>query len=215
MKKLLLAIMILASAAACHPYDDYTVGEAEFDTQINNIDILWSNGKVEIGYWEGNTMRIFEDSLEPLPYDQTMCWERIGRTLRIRTGRSTKSIYEKVLHVQLPKNSQYRDLEVNTSSANVFCDIDCDEVDIETTSGNIEFYTFMTRTEVELESVSGNVLLGLPSDKGFYVDYTTISGAMKSDFFLTGQRGHYEYLNGGPTFEVTTVSGNLELIIND
>lgn len=215
MKKIISAILLIASIAACHPFDDYIVGEGEITGRIDNIDVDWISGLVEIGYWDGATIKFYEECSETLPADQTLCWYQYGHTLRIRHGKNGRVAHDKALHVLLPQGSIFEDLEVNTTSADVICDIDCDEVDIETTSGKVSFYTLKRRTDVEIETVSGDVVLGLPSDQGFYLDYTTLSGKLHSDFRLSGQNSHFEYLSGGPSFDVTTVSGNLDLIIND
>lgn len=68
--------------------------------------------------------------------------------------------------------------------------------------------------ELSIQSVSGGVTLTLPENDGFYLDYSTVSGALHSDFPLTGglaKSGKALYGDGGSRFSVSTTSGAITL----
>lgn len=68
--------------------------------------------------------------------------------------------------------------------------------------------------ELTIQSVSGGVTLTLPENDGFYLDYSTVSGALHSDFPLIGglaKSGKALYLAGTSRFSVSTTSGEITL----
>lgn len=86
-------------------------------------------------------------------------------------------------------------------------------VDIETVNGNVTVACKEILRELDVETVSGNVNLNIAEERGFRLEYETISGKMSSSFSgqLTMQGRVYVYLGGGAAIDVETVSGSLSL----
>ena len=130
-------------------------------------------------------------------------------------------------------SSVYADeLDVSTTSGDVFGDVHCVNVDAETISGDISLTTWENTEKIEIsttngdvwcnvsnaairsidaDTTSGEVFLSIPWEMGFTLEYSTVSGGISSSFDMDWQDGKHVCNGGGCEIEVETVSGNLEI----
>lgn len=70
--------------------------------------------------------------------------------------------------------------------------------------------------KAEMSSVSGGLTLAIPENRGFEVQYDSISGKFKSDFALTGsdggKSGRGRYSGGDASFDFSTTSGDMQVL---
>ena len=82
-------------------------------------------------------------------------------------------------------------------------------------SGNVRLESSCLPREGKLTSQSGNCTLCLPDQGPFGVDYRTVSGHFRSDFFqgtMGGRKSVFTYQGGaGPVYRLSTISGDLYL----
>lgn len=82
-----------------------------------------------------------------------------------------------------------------------------------TTSGDIYIYSANTALQsIKADSASGDVSLSLPSDLGFTLDYSTVSGNISiSNFDVEMRDGTYVRKGGECSIDVDTTSGDLSI----
>ncbi len=106
-------------------------------------------------------------------------------------------------------------------------EIRADRVDGETVSGNIEIdalyaYEFdaetvsgdvalgvCDKTEISVDSVSGSVSLIISKNMGLNVEFSSISGDIRTDLTYIGENDIYRFGTDGARASIETVSGNL------
>lgn len=67
---------------------------------------------------------------------------------------------------------------------------------------------------LEMNAVSGGLLLQIPENKGFYADYSSVSGSFTSEFPVTGgmaKSGKALYGDGTADFSFSTTSGEIRI----
>lgn len=95
------------------------------------------------------------------------------------------------------------------------------EVDFSSISGSITMDLFQNK--MNLKTISGDIDISFPNNSGAEIKASTISGEMYTDLDLefldnksglnqvVGQKAHARVNNGGPRFELETISGNIFL----
>lgn len=81
-----------------------------------------------------------------------------------------------------------------------------------TVSGSMQIAPGAGVSAVDLESVSGSVTIDIPPEVGFFLEYSTVSGGVDTDFETSGGKGHMTHQNGGADFQVETVSGSIRVL---
>lgn len=136
--------------------------------------------------------------------------------------------------ITLEEASLSEKLDVNTTSGIMrFSNVQAEETDISTVSGDLEYNgtakSFSASSvsaeleanlgncpeEVDMEAVSGELILEIPENDGFEVDFSSISGNLSSDFPLsgdTGKSGRALYSSGKAKFSFSTTSGNMRIL---
>lgn len=67
---------------------------------------------------------------------------------------------------------------------------------------------------LSMNAVSGELVLAIPENKGFYADYSSVSGSFDSEFPVTGgaaKSGKALYGDGTSDFSFSTTSGNIRI----
>ena len=99
-----------------------------------------------------------------------------------------------------------------TTSGGVSVTGDFSDFTMETVSGGIKAQLEKIPDKLRSSAVSGKITLILPENDGFTMDFSKVSGNLRSDFALTITGNKHVYKNGEARFSVSTVSGNLELV---
>ena len=109
------------------------------------------------------------------------------------------------------------ELNVDTGSGDVGLQgVEVMEVLVDTGSGDVEIAFGSSPSEVSVDTGSGDVTLGFPSSWESSVELDTSSGDIHSDFRLTVEEMHDDYVKGrvgtgGGSLEVDTGSGDIRL----
>lgn len=121
--------------------------------------------------------------------------------------------------------------EINTASGTIDLNrVLADDVDIETISGEctvtgkieklnvsgvssvLNLTVGKNNSEINAETVSGNVNIKTNCDEsGFTANYSSVSGNFSSDFAGTNKNGKFVYGSGKADYNISTVSGNIEI----
>lgn len=191
--------------------DGYTEinSSAEFETDnIHSIEIEWINGKIDIEYYDGETIYIEETGNLKYP----MCYKIDNGTLEIdeyytEIKASSWNVSNKDLTVKIPNAFKADEFDISTVSSNVYAkEINARDFDFETVSGNGDFQFASSPSKIETDSVSGDVKITLPSDvSGYSVSRDTVSGSFSASDF----NGESRYGDGSVLIKSESVSGNL------
>ncbi|MBQ6426765.1 MAG: DUF4097 family beta strand repeat protein [Clostridia bacterium] len=221
--------------------DAVSYGGADIDPAlIDEIDIDWVSGSVQISVWDGDTVRFSEASGTPLREDEQLRWKIEERELEISPCTSNKSIHilgqgklpEKDLTVEIPASMLLKELSVSQvssvlSAQNItadefdietvagsarLSDISVSELDIETVSGEIRFTNLSVLKKITAESVSGDIKIGLSdSVPGFTLEPESLSAQISVPQGAELVSKTYRYGDGSVRIEYSSVSGSLQI----
>jgi len=81
-----------------------------------------------------------------------------------------------------------------------------------TVSGGINT-TFATMpSDIDMETVSGDMIVGLPKNDGFTVNYDKVSGDFNCAFSVQMDKNSATYKNGKNKIKLDTVSGDMRIL---
>lgn len=216
----------------------YSVGNAEIDADsVQNINIGWISGNVNIEYYDGDTISISENEQTDEKYrlrykvDNGILdikYIKAGAVKRVNGHLSVT----KNLTIYVPMDKEFNKIDIESVSSDINSEVIVNNFDAETVSGNIMVDNIINTAEAETvsgnvtficpqsfshlntESVSGDTKIVLPSDiNGFYISAESVSGRVEApDFNMSGRASiDYTYASGGPEIDFNSVSGNLTI----
>ena len=218
--------------------DRYTMGGASLHDTIENIEIEWLSGKVQVAEHDKNTIEFTEESNKKLDKDTTLYYWLNGKTLYIQFCRSGKWNFdglEKDLILWLPKDIHLNELKIDSVSAVINAgNVKAAKVELNSVSGETSliggeikeikgdfvsgdvFVACRTAPEkMEIDTVSGAVALFLAETADFTLDYETVSGDLSSDISFKKSGDDYICGDGTYQYEIDTVSGDVSIKIQD
>lgn len=193
--------------------DKYTVGDTSISIDsLDEIDIDWIGGKLQIETYEGDTIELQETAQDSLDEDDRVRSYYDNGVLKIHYRKSGivafrfKSI-DKTLLIRIPEKL-YSDpaaaltkLDIDNVSADVSVNglkirqstIDTVSGDIslvgaveqlktDSVSGNCQLISSITPIDIDTDTVSGDVTITVPEDSQFSIDYDSVSGDLSNDF---------------------------------
>lgn len=213
----------------------YTAGGAEIDAElIQNIDIDWISGNVNIEYYDGATVSLSEAHQNDDKYN--LRYRVNNGTLDIKYMKSGSYRHKNIglskeLTILIPQGKAINNIDIESISASVNSDVTVNNFDVETVSGNI--YAGEIMNSADAESVSGNITISCPKSfneistdsvsgeteirlpqniNGFYITASSVSGRVNaSDFGIGGKASDYSYGSGSSEISFNSVSGNLNI----
>lgn len=257
--------------------NEYSIGNIDsISAQIQNIEIDWVSGKVNLIPYDGDTVKVEEFSVNDIEEKYELRWRVKENILYIKPCESTgawnlaNKIPTKTLCVYLPEAlaANMNKIEIDTASAwisvtgvtateidtatasgdtwfekctvtnlnieNVSGYTNCTEVnvekidaeivsgnidvlgnvktfDAESVSGTVHLATDIAPDRADISTVSGEIKLRLPDNDGFNIRFDSVSGKITSDFPLTINGGDKTYGNGTRSYDLETVSGNVNI----
>ncbi len=159
MKKMMIIAVLTVIAAAClcgcsvgfingssvkyDNADKYTAGDREITDKIDRLDIDWVSGKVTVSADSGSSVRVTETTEADLDDKLKVHTWAEGSTLHVRFCKSGER-YEleevKSLEITVPEDTVFKSIDVDTSSADVFCDgITAENAVMDASSGNMMY----------------------------------------------------------------------------
>lgn len=183
-------------------------GGGEFPAAtVNEIDINWVNGDIDISTYDGDKILVTEEDvakkfqMKCYVDENTLCIDEYRNDHHIGFSPPSKD-----LKVQIPQSLALSELDLEIVSANVTATgINCNELQFNTVSGEGSFAFASQPASIDIESVSGNIDTVFPSDiTGWSVSGDSVSGNVK------GELGPL-YGDGKTKISFNSVSGNLYL----
>ena len=139
--------------------DQYTAGDTEISSAVENLDIEWTSGAVNLEYHAGSGVTVSETANRTLSEDEKLRWWMDGNTLRVRYCKPGLNIHfnlNKVLTVSLPEGTALKKSNIDVTSADVNVPkLDADEIRFDTTSGNVK--AEISTKKLDASSTSGDM----------------------------------------------------------
>ena len=187
----LIVVLVILAAAAWFMFggsvsgglnyanaDKYTVGDTTVTSPVENLDIDWTSGPVNIEYHAGSGISVSETANKTLSEDDRLRWWLDGTTLRIRYAKSGIRFsfnLEKKLTVSLPEGTVLKQPDIGTTSGDLFIPaLAADDIRLNSTSGSVSLDVAGTAEEVKAGSTSGNISPVLASVNK--ADFSSTSG---------------------------------------
>jgi hypothetical protein len=109
------------------------------------------------------------------------------------------------------ENFDAEELKANTTSGDIELDGSYSDIDANSVSGSIGISDSECPKKVNIGTVSGDAKIYIPDNGGFTVKYEKVSGDFECEFPITTAKNGGTYKEGGATFRMSTVSGDLDL----
>lgn len=106
-------------------------------------------------------------------------------------------------------------IDAETVSGNIEIMGTVKEVSADSVSGTVLLCTGEAPQSADISTVSGDIKFEIPDNKGFYVDFDSVSGKITSEFSLIINNGKQIYGNGERHYDFETVSGNAYIETKD
>lgn len=103
------------------------------------------------------------------------------------------------------------ELNSGNTSGGVDADGNFKELSISTVSGKIEIEAEVCPQMANIDSTSADILMKIPENEGFEVQFDSVSGDIDSEFEKTGTSTKFRYGNGAARFKFGTVSGDVKI----
>ena len=159
--------------------DKYTVGDTEITSTVENLDIDWTSGKVNIEYHAGSGVSVSETANRDTSEDEKLRWWLDGTTLRIKYAKPQLTIFnnlKKTLTVSLPESIVLKNVDIDTTSADIGVpSMTADEIKFDTTSGDVN--AVITAKKLSASSTSGDLNVRQDSDINT-AHFSSTSGAL-------------------------------------
>ena len=160
------------SLAAYANADKYTVGDADISSAVENLEIDWISGKVNIQYHAGSGISLSETANRNISEDEKFRWRLDGITLRIQFAAPKLFSFN-----NLQKTLTVRSAILGSTSGNITLSaVSAENIDMKSTSGNLSLTLSGDVKKLHLDSTSGAILADLASaDKA---EFDSTSGNM-------------------------------------
>ena len=183
--------------------DKYTVGDADISSAVENLEIDWISGKVNIQYHAGSGISLSETANRNVSEDEKFRWWLDGKTLRIQFAAPKLFSFnnlQKTLTVSLPENSVFKSVSIGTTSGDISVPaMTADELRFDTTSGDVN--AVITAKNLNASSTSGDMEIRQDSDIR-----TAILGSTSGNITLSAVSAE--------NVDMKSTSGNLSLTLS-
>lgn len=192
--------------------ESYVQGPADISTDgIENIDVEWVNGNIDVQVYDGDTIYIEESTSVN---NHPMTYKVENKTLYIdEFSNSSSTVFtnkmKKDLTVKIPKDFKANEFSLDIVSARVtVSSLDTRDFELNSVSGNSHISFASQPQDIEMDTVSGDIQLVLPEDiSGYSISNESVSGSINTNDF-----GNTFYYGDGYTrIEHNAVSGNLTI----
>lgn len=101
--------------------------------------------------------------------------------------------------------------EFNTVSGDIDYRGDCEKFEVNSISGDLRLSSSSCPKNLSFNTTSGEAKLELPADSGFTLSMSSVSGDFNCDFPTLRQGGRYVSGDGSASFEINSVSGDVQI----
>lgn len=215
--------------------DKYTAGDTSITIdKLDEIDINWISGSVQVELYDGNSIEIQETNSDRLSVEDKVHSYYDNGTLHIQFSESKhfnfhNTTLSKTLQIRIPKklyldsagslnklkiDSVSADITVNglaiksciadTVSGNISLNGSLEKLKLDSVSGNTQLTSSITPTDIDTDSVSGDVTITVPADSRFSIEHDSASGDLDNAFPTSHE--HHEN-----DWEFDSVSGDVTI----
>ena len=161
--------------------DQYTAGEARIASPVENLDVHWTEGQINVEYHTGTEILVSETASRALSGDDQLRWWLDGTTLRIqyaKAGFRFSFNLNKTLTISLPEGTAFKTAGIYATSASMnIAELAADEIRLESTSGDL--YAVTRTGKLSAGSTSGS--LSLRQDSPLETaDFSSTSGSISA-----------------------------------
>ncbi len=122
--------------------DKYTAGGTTVTGLVENLDVNWTSGKVQVEYHAGDGIIVSETGNRTISGDDELRWWLDGDTLRIQYAKSGRirlfDRLQKTLTISLPEGTVLKTARLHLTSGDVdIPKLTADETELTVTSGDI------------------------------------------------------------------------------
>ena len=137
----------------------YQAGDTTITSAVENLEIDWTAGSVNIVFHTGSEIKVSETSKKALSDDTRLHWWLDGTTLRIRFAKSGFRLFnnlEKALTVSLPEGLVLDNATIRATSADLnISALAAKNMILETTSGDMD--ALLAAKKLKASSTSGSL----------------------------------------------------------
>lgn len=186
--------------------EQYTVGNAKITDKIENIEIDWIDGSVNIVSHAENTFLLTEKAGDGITDELRLHWWLENTTLHVKFAKSGKNLWlfragNKELTLTVPETLSFGDISINSASAKISVgNLAAESLSISTASGDMN--VGCTANTVKLNSASGSIELN-QNGKAEKIGIDTASGKINADL---GQSDQVELESVSGKINVTAAS---------
>ncbi len=159
----------------------YTAGSGSVAKTIDELEINWVAGQVELLVCDGDTVEFSETSEQEIRDAFKMRFLQDEKTLYLQYAKSGRWKFGKLskkLTVKIPRDLHFSQIRIHTVSAGIqLTDLQTDTLKIETVSGYTQFSGGQAMNTLSLETVSGKADISLWRVADLIVN--TVSGSVK------------------------------------
>ena len=205
-------------------YDEkgYEIGSGSIlSDNVTRIDVDWIDGEVQIVTCEDRYLSLTESADEDLPESAELRW-RVDEngTLSVKYRKSSwffgigTSNRNKTLILRVPERLlpqlESVSVDVNTSDVTV-SGLCASSFSFASKSGNLET-AYCDFQQMSMETQGGRLVLGMPSDAAFVLDWESKGGKLASDYAYQNEGNRYTVGEGGIQITAKSRSGDLFLV---
>lgn len=220
--RLFSAIAILVAAQSCFFVggDDssfYVAGGGEVSANLPNIDIDWLDGMVDIVYEERGDIQFFAEGEAIASSDAQMHHWFDGKTLHIRYdkyGSDQRYACGKKLIIHVPDGYVCSMLQLTGTSVSVYADLDCANVEIATTTGDVRYSCINTPRTINISTATGPVEVLLDPATASFKMVAQTKGKLSCEFSVLPKEGYYLYGSGYTQMQLTSDKGPISILQN-
>lgn len=134
-----------------------------FDTNITELDLTWHSGNVDISMYDENYISISETANQSLSSKKRLHYYMDGTKLRLQfceSNFSAGSSLKKDLVIKLPRSTYLSNLNIDNAACDIkFTDINADNANITTASGQISGNFASNIQNFKIDSASGDIII--------------------------------------------------------
>ncbi len=205
-------------------YDEkgYEIGSGSvLSDNVMRIDVDWIDGEVQIVTCEDRYLSLTESADEALPESAELRW-RVSEdgTLSVKYRKSSwffgigTSNRNKTLILRVPERllPQIESVSVDVTSSNVTVSgLRASSFSFASKSGNLET-AYCDFQQMSIETQSGRLVLGMPTDAAFVLNWESKSGKFASDYAYQNEGTRYTVGDGSIQITAKSRSGDLFLV---
>lgn len=191
----------------------YAMGEYYPPDNVDALYIWWQGGRVEIMAYNDDEYFVEEAATRQLGDDERLSYALLDNVFNVYYTASDDTVIDdayKKLEIRVPKSlaQNLKSINIVSNGEIILKNISAESIVINGGSGQVSCENVYSQ-RMGIASSSGDIRMKLDSQRGFTLNFKSVTGILDSEFELTEQRGVYTHGNGEYVYSVETKSGSL------